>query len=50
MDWQKRRVMRAAEMIRRALDRRDQVGLNNWLAQFKVEVERLNAIKKEEDK
>ena len=47
---QKARVMRAAEMARRALDRRDQVGVNNWLAQFKVEVDRLNEIKKEESK
>ena len=44
---QKARVLRAAEMVKRALDRRDQVGVNNWLAQFKVEVERLNVIKEE---
>jgi hypothetical protein len=42
---QKARVLRAAEMVRRALDRRDQVGVNNWLAQFKVEVDRLVEIK-----
>lgn len=45
---QKAKVMRAAEMVKRALDRRDQVGVNNWLAQFKVEVERLNSVKKED--
>ena len=45
-EFQKSRVMRAAEMTRRALDRRDQDGVNRWMAQFKVEVDRLTAIKK----
>ena len=46
-EFQKKRVLRAAEMCKRALDRRDQVSVDNWIAQFKVEVKRLNEIKEE---
>ena len=49
-EWQKMRVLRAAEMVRRALHRGDQEKVDLWMAQFKVEVERLSAIKKGEGK
>jgi len=42
--WQRARISRASEMARRALARRDQTGVNHWVAQFAVEVRRLNAI------
>ena len=42
--WQRARINRASEMARRALARRDQTSVNHWVAQFAVEVRRLNAI------
>jgi hypothetical protein len=42
--WQRARISRASEMARRALARRDQNGVNHWVAQFAVEVRRLNKI------
>lgn len=49
-EWQKMRVLRAVEMVRRALHRRDQAAVNSWMAQFKIEVDRLGAIRKGEGK
>lgn len=46
-EFQKMRVMRAAEMCKRALDRNNQALVNHWIAQFKVEVQRLNEVKEE---
>jgi hypothetical protein len=42
--WQRARISRASEMARRALARRDQTGVNHWVAQFAVEVRQLNRI------
>jgi hypothetical protein len=42
--WQRARISRASEMARRALARRDQAGVDHWVAQFAVEVRRLNKI------
>lgn len=42
---QRARVMRCAEMTKRALDRKDQASVNNWVHQFKIEVRRLCEIK-----
>ena len=42
--WQRARILRASEMVRRALARRDQTNVNHWVAQFAVEVRRLNAL------
>ena len=42
--WQRARINRASEMARRALARRDQNGVNHWVAQFAVEVRQLNRI------
>lgn len=49
-EWQKMRVIRAVKMVRRALHRRDQAAVDSWMTQFKIEVERLSAIRKEEGK
>ena len=42
--WQKARIMRAAEMARRAAQRGDATNRDHWVAQFAVEVRRLNAM------
>lgn len=42
--WQRARISRASEMAGRALARRDQTGVNHWVAQFAVEVRQLNRI------
>ena len=44
IEFQKARITRASEQVKRACDRRDYDTAGAWVRQFAIEVKRLNAI------
>ena len=44
IQFQKARITRASEQVKRACDRRDYETAQAWVRQFAIEVKRLNAI------